>query len=198
MIEPIMYFALGLFTAGLLALAAVPVVHARAVRLTRRRLEAAMPLSRAEMQADKDQLRAQFAMSMRRLEANVEQLRTKTTSQLAELGKRAHTINRLELDLCEKTAAIFALETRDRALRDQLRDAEEELANRTGLLREVERTLADKEQQLAWITAGRDEPQMTAEGQRVEAAAQKLVDGLRRHLEMRPWKRSSTALPNDA
>jgi chromosome segregation ATPase len=198
MIEPIMYFALGLLTAGLLALAAVPVIHARAVRLTRCRLETAMPLSMAEMQADKDQLRAQFAMSMRRLEVNVEQLRDKTTSQLAELGKRSQTINRLELDLCEKTAAIFALETRDRALRDQLCEAEEELAARTGILRELERTLADKEQQLAWITADRDEPQVTADGQRVEAVAQKLVDGLRRHLEMRPWKRSSTALPNDA
>src|SRR6266571_2424598 len=126
MIEPIMYFALGLLTAGLLALAAVPVIHARAVRLTRCRLETAMPLSMAEMQADKDQLRAQFAMAMRRLEVNV-----------AELGKRSQTINRLELDLCEKTAAIFALETHDRALRDQLCEAEEELAARTGILREL-------------------------------------------------------------
>ena len=122
-----------------------------------------MPLSMAEMQADKDQLRAQFAMSMRRLEVNVEQLRDKTTSQLAELGKRSQTINRLELDLCEKTAATFALETHGRALRDQLCEAEEELAARTGILRELERTLADKEQQLAWITADRDEPQVTAD-----------------------------------
>ena len=57
----------------------MPLVHNRAVRLTMRRLEAATPLSMAEIQADKDQLRAEFAMSTRRLEMSVEQMKTKTT-----------------------------------------------------------------------------------------------------------------------
>ena len=38
------------------------------------------------MNATRDQLRAEFAMSTRRLELSVEQMKTKTTSQLAELG----------------------------------------------------------------------------------------------------------------
>ena len=62
--------------------------HARAVRLTRRRLEALTPMSMVEIQADKDQLRAEFAMSTRRLEMSVEQLKAKTSSQLAEIGKK--------------------------------------------------------------------------------------------------------------
>ena len=109
MIEPIMYVGLGFLAACLIALAIIPFVHARAVRLTMRRLEAATPLSMAEIQADKDQLRAEFAMSTRRLEMSVDQLKTKTTTQLAELGKKTDTINRLKIDLGEKTAAIFAL-----------------------------------------------------------------------------------------
>src|SRR2546428_11674318 len=68
MIEPIMYFGLGFLAAALIGLIIVPFVLARAVRLTVRRLEAATPLSMAEIQADKDQLRAEFAMSTRRLE----------------------------------------------------------------------------------------------------------------------------------
>ena len=40
------------------------------------RLEAATPLSMAEIQADKDQLRAEFAMSTRRLETSVEQMKS--------------------------------------------------------------------------------------------------------------------------
>ena len=88
MIEPIIYFALGFLIASLLGLVIVPLVHARAVRLTAKRLEAATPVSMAEIQADKDQLRAEFAMSTRRLEMNVEQLKAKTTSQLADLGKK--------------------------------------------------------------------------------------------------------------
>ena len=63
MIEPIMYAGLGFLAATLLALVILPMVHARAVRLTMRRLEAATPLSMAEIQADKDQLRAEFAMA---------------------------------------------------------------------------------------------------------------------------------------
>ena len=72
MIEPIMYFGLGFLAATLLALIIMPFVHGRAERLTTRRLEAAIPVSMAEIQADKDQLRAEFAMSTRRLEMSVD------------------------------------------------------------------------------------------------------------------------------
>ena len=68
MIEPIMFFGIGFLAASLFGLMLIPLVHNRAVRLTMRRLEAATPLSMAEIQADKDQLRAEFAMSTRRLE----------------------------------------------------------------------------------------------------------------------------------
>ena len=127
MIEPIMYFGIGFLVAALIGLVVVPLVHGRAVRLTMRRLEAAAPLSMAEIQADKDQLRAEFAMSTRRLEMSVEQLKTRSTSQLAELGKKGDAINRLKIELGEKTATIFALEARDKNLRDQLRATEEEV-----------------------------------------------------------------------
>ena len=87
MVEPIMYLAIGFLVSMLCGLMIIPLVHSRAVRLTTRRLEAATPLSMAEIQADKDQLRAEFAMSARRLEMSVEQLKNRTTSQLADLGK---------------------------------------------------------------------------------------------------------------
>ena len=86
MVEPIMYQTNGFLLTKQNNHTIVPLVHNRAVRLTTRRLEAATPLSMAEIQADKDQLRAEFAMSARRLEMSVDQLKNKTTSQLAELG----------------------------------------------------------------------------------------------------------------
>src|ERR687891_277420 len=131
MVEPIMYFAIGFLVSTLLGLAIVPLVHNRAVRLTTRRLEAATPLSMAEIQADKDQLRAEFAMSARRVEMSVEQLKNKTTSQLAELGKKNDVINKLKIELGEKSATIFALEAREKALKDQLHATEDELAVKT-------------------------------------------------------------------
>src|ERR1700692_2305532 len=120
MMGPVMYFGIGVLVAALLGLLFVPLVHNRAVRLTMRRLEAATPLSIAEIRADKDQLRAEFAMSTRRLEMSVEQMKAKTTSQLAELGKKTDAINRLKVELGEKTAAIFSLEAREKSLKDQL------------------------------------------------------------------------------
>src|SRR5881397_3288637 len=126
MIEPIMYLAIGFLVSMLFGLMILPLVHNRAVRLTMKRLEAATPLSMAEIQADKDQLRAEFAMSTRRLELSVEQMKARTTSQLAELGKKTDAINRLKVELGEKTAAIFALEAREKALKDQLHATEGE------------------------------------------------------------------------
>ncbi len=171
MIEPIMFFGIGFLVASLFGLVLIPLVHNRAVRLTMRRLEAATPLSMAEIQADKDQLRAEFAMSTRRLELSVEQMKTKTTSQLAELGKKTDAINRLKVELGEKTAAIFSLEAREKSLKDQLHATESEHSVKIGALREAERMLSDKQAELAKVSADLGERSATADSQRVEATA---------------------------
>jgi chromosome segregation ATPase len=113
MIEPIMYIGIGFLVAGLLVIGVIPLVHARAVRLTLRRLEALTPISRAEIQADKDQLRAEFAMLVTRLELNIERLKAKTANQAAEIGRKSEAIGRLKFELSEKTAALLALEAKE-------------------------------------------------------------------------------------
>jgi chromosome segregation ATPase len=168
MIEPIMYLAIGFLLSMLCGLMIVPLVHNRAVRLTTRRLEAATPLSMAEIQADKDQLRAEFAMSARRLELNVEQLKNKTTSQLAELGKKSDAINRMKIELGEKNATIFALEAREKAVKEQLRATEEEFVAKTEALRAAEQTLTGKQNELAKINTELNDRSMTAESRQVE------------------------------
>jgi chromosome segregation ATPase len=171
MIEPVMYFAIGFLVAALLALLFVPLVHGRAVRLTMRRLEAATPLSIAEIRADKDQLRAEFAMSTRRLEMSVEQMKARTTGQLAELGKKTDAINQLKKELGEKTATIIAFETREKNLRDQLRATEQEFEIKSTALREAERTLVGKQADLARLVAELGDRSITADSQRLELAA---------------------------
>lgn len=171
MVEPIMYLAIGFLLSMLCGLAIVPLVHNRAVRLTTRRLEAATPLSMAEIQADKDQLRAEFAMSARRLEMSVEQLKNKTTSQLAELGKKSDAINRMKIELGEKNATIFALEAREKAVKEQLRATEEEFNAKTAALREAEIALADKQAELAKINSELSDRSMMAESRQVELVA---------------------------
>jgi len=170
MIEPVMYFGIGFLVAALLCLLFVPLVHNRAVRLTMKRLEAATPLSISEIRADKDQLRAEFAMSTRRLEMSVEKMKAKTTTQLAELGKKSDAINQLKKELGEKTATIFALEARDKTLREQLRSTEEEFQIKSGSLREAERVLADKEAELTKLLAELGDRSLMADSQRTEIA----------------------------
>ncbi len=171
MVEPIMYLAIGFLVSMLFGLMIVPLVHNRAVRLTTRRMEAATPLSMAEIQADKDQLRAEFAMSARRLEMSVDQLKSKTTSQLAELGKKSDAINRMKIELGEKNAAIFAFEAREKAVKEQLRATEEEFVARTEALRGAEQALTDKQSELARINTQLSDRSMMADSRQVELVA---------------------------
>jgi chromosome segregation ATPase len=180
MIEPAMYLGIGFLVASLLGLVFIPLVHARAVRLTVRRMEAATPLSMAEIQADKDQLRAEFAMSTRRLEMNVEQLKAKTTSQLAEIGKKSDAINRLKAELGEKSATIFALEAREKALKDQMKATEDELSVKTLGLHEAERNLSDKQATMTRLSSDLGDRTAMSDSQRIELIALKTqIDALR-------------------
>jgi chromosome segregation ATPase len=159
MVEPIMFFGIGFLFAALLGLIIIPLVQARAVRLT---------------------LRAEFAMSTRRLEMSVEQMKAKTTSQFAELGKKSDAINRLKLELGEKTATIFALEAHDKALKDQLRASEEELSFKLNAMRDAERALSEKQADLAKLTNQLDQQSTNNDSQRIELVALRTqVDALK-------------------
>ena len=116
MIESSMYFGIGLLFGALIGLVLIPLIHPRAVRLTTRRLEAVLPESMAEVQAEKDLLRAEFAMSTRRLEMTVEQLVNKTTSQVVELSKKDDIINRLKVERDAQEIEIITLKTQVDAL----------------------------------------------------------------------------------
>ena len=145
MIESIMFFSGGFLVASLLGLALISVVHQRAVRLTERQLTDLIPMSMAEILADKDHLRAEFAMSTRRLEMSVEQLKAKATSQLADIVRKTEAINRLKSELAEKTAGTD----------------------------EVRRALAAKEAELAKAGNDINEQRLVSDTQRIEIAVLK-------------------------
>src|SRR5215813_15002654 len=120
MLESMMYFAIGFLAAAIAAIAVMPRVHERAVRLTTRRLEAALPPSIAEVQAEKDLQRAEFAMTTRRLEVAVEQLNDRHTGQLAELGRKETALGQLKMERNAQQAEIIALKIEVEALKEQL------------------------------------------------------------------------------
>jgi chromosome segregation ATPase len=170
-IETALNFGLGFLTAALLALLFAPLVHKRAVRLTLKRLDQAILHSIGEIRADKDQLRAKLTAATRQLEMSMAHMKAKTLAKLAEFGKTTDTINRLEQELGEKTAAISALEAREKALREQLRTTEQAFEIRDDALHEAGQVLADKEAELVKLVAELGEQTTIADSQRVEVAA---------------------------
>jgi chromosome segregation ATPase len=183
-IEIIMYFGIGFLTASLLGLIVIPLVHNRAIRLTVRRLEAATPLSMAEIQADKDQLRAEFAISTRRLELTVDQLKARSTSQLKELGKKSEVIAVLKQELDHKSAAMTALEERERTLREQISLTEQEHSLKAAAVHETSLALANKEAALASLTAELGQRAMLTDTQKAEITVLNTqVDALKGQLE---------------
>ncbi len=112
MIESLMLCGIGVLAGCLLMLMFIPLVHQRAVRITKRQIADATPMMVNEIQADKDHLRAEFAMSVRRLEIGMEEMRAKAASRYGDIHKQNAEISRLQVELDKKTALIFALRTR--------------------------------------------------------------------------------------
>jgi chromosome segregation ATPase len=173
MIESIMFFGGGFLVASLLGLVLISVVHHRAVRLTERRVADAIPVSMSEIQADKDNLRAEFAMSSRRLEMSVEQLKAKATNQLGDLARKDEAINRLKSELAERTSVTDELDATAKGLATKMRETEQGLEVKSADLEATQRALATKETELAKAASDINEQRLLSDTQRVEIAVLK-------------------------
>ena len=147
-VENIMYFVLGVLSAGLIALIVIPAVWKRAVRLTKKRIEAATPITMAEFRADKDQLRAEFALSTRRLEMNVEALRRRLADQLRDINRKKSELGGMKGERDSHLQIVRELEEREGELRRRILELEKEGADLAQRLRMRDREYADKVTQL--------------------------------------------------
>ena len=108
-VETVMFFGLGFLLALLVMLAFMPAVHQRAVRLTRRKYEP-VPLEQKEMHAEKDRLRADFAMSTRKLEHNIDEMQRKAAMHLTDLARKGEAIALLKQTLDARDTLITDLQ----------------------------------------------------------------------------------------
>jgi chromosome segregation ATPase len=122
-----MIYALGLLSMGLIVLLFLPAIWGRALRLTLRQLEREMPLSMAEVVAERDRLRAEYAVAQRRIEQRSERVMRGHAGDLAELGRRAVRIAALERDLDARREDIVELEAAQRETQQALRQTQSEL-----------------------------------------------------------------------
>lgn len=171
MIESTLFFTLGFLCAGFLALMIAPAIWRRAVNLTRRRIEASVPLTLNEIQADKDKLRAEFAMSTRRLEMSIKGFKEKAAEQIAEIGRSREELKRLAAERDEKHAAITALEAQGAELRAELRQREDQLQQANARLDEAGKALEARALDLERLGGLYEEATFAASGRQIELVA---------------------------
>ena len=137
MIDIGMYVALGFLLASLLALMVAPAFWRRAIRLTKRRVEMTMPMSAADIQADKDQLRAEFAIELRRVEVALEKAKEKAARELVEANKRRVEISEIKTELENAKHRLQEKDNANRVLEQTIRRRLPELEGRLKAAREA-------------------------------------------------------------
>lgn len=145
-----MYIMLGVFVTLLLMLLIVPMIWRRVVRLTRKRMMAEMPMSYSELQAEKDQVRAEMAIDLRKQEVIADRRQD-------ELANKAIRIDRLNKAIEERDAQIAShLETIE-GLSLSLTSQKDETGRVSGLLQTSEQQLADARKAISDLEETRDQ-----------------------------------------
>jgi hypothetical protein len=148
MIDIGMYVALGFLLASLLALMVAPAFWRRAVRLTKRRVEMTMPMSASDIQADKDQLRAEFAIELRRVEVALEKAKDKAARELVEANKRRVEISEIKTELEGTRGRLQEKDNANRVLEQTIRRRLPELEGRLKAAKEAMAELEDANNEL--------------------------------------------------
>ena len=168
MIQSILFFTLGFLSAGFLALMIAPAIWRRAVALTRKRIEASVPLSLTDIQADKDRMRAEFAMSTRRLEMSIKAFKDKAAAQVIEINRNREELKRLAASREGQNESLSELEAMAGGLRGELRQREDQLQRLAGKLAEAEKAIEARALELEKMGRLYDEASLVASNRQID------------------------------
>ncbi|TPI35547.1 hypothetical protein FJ414_17875 [Mesorhizobium sp. B3-1-6] len=167
MVQSVLFFVLGFLCAVFLVSLVAPAVWRRAVVLTRRRLEASLPLTPAEIQADKDRVRAEYAMTTRRLEITVKNLQEKAAEQLVEIGRGREALKGLAVEKKDKNQALSDLQAKNA----ELRQREEDLHRLSEKHVQTERALEKRALELQKLEQMYDDASFSSSNRQIELVA---------------------------
>lgn len=148
-----------------------PAIWGRAVALTKKRIEASVPLTLNEVQADKDQLRAEFAMSTRRLEVSVKTFKEKISHQMVEITSNREELVRLTTERDEKHQTITELEAQSSQLRAEMKRQEEALNKLAEAQVEVQAALEKRARELERLNLQLQDAAEIADTRKIELVA---------------------------
>src|SRR5690554_2163999 len=106
-----------------------PTIWRRAVYLTRKRIEAALPLSVNELNAEKDKLRAEHALALRRVEMQVHSMREERTRQKLLIEEQNGKLREIEKKLAASEERGAELEGEVESLTERVHELTTELSD---------------------------------------------------------------------
>ena len=157
----VMLAALGFLTAALLTLFLSPLYRRRVARLTTEFLKRSMPLTEAEIRADKDRLRAEYAIRIHKLEMTVEEAAEAAARQMVELNRRDAAISSLEVDVAGQRSSLEEHENARRVLEQTIMDRLPKVEHR---LAEASKLLFQRDREIVTLSQGSDEAGPRARG----------------------------------
>lgn len=152
-IQSAMLVALGFLVAALITVAVAPAYRRRAVRLTTEAIRRSMPLTEAEIRADKDKLRAEYAITVHRLEMKVQEQAVAAARQLVELNRRDAAISDLERAMTRMTTELEEHENARRVLEQTVTDRLPKVESRLG---EAKKMLFQRDREISDLTQSAD------------------------------------------
>lgn len=190
MIQSFLFFGFGFLCAVLIALLVAPAFWRRAVRLTERRIRATVPLTMNEIQAEKDGLRAEFAMSARRLEMKVKSLQDRVATQMVEIERSREDLRQAGEERESLKADGAALGKKNDELDAALKAAGEEGEALSAKFAAISAQLADKDTEISRLDLAATDASLEVSNRQIELAAReaevaKLKDDVARLREQR-------------
>lgn len=146
-----MLVALGFLAASLLGLLVASAFWSRAVRLTTARIKQSMPVSENEILADRDRLRAEYAIKVHKLETHLEQAKLERARHMIEINRRDASISTLETDMGQLRVGLEEHQNARRVLEQTVADR---LPRVEARLAEAKRLLFNRDREIAELTAG--------------------------------------------
>jgi hypothetical protein len=146
-----MLVGLGFLAASLLGLLVASAFWSRAVRLTTTRIKQSMPVSEPEIRADRDRLRAEYAIKVHKLEKQLEQAKLERARQHIEINRRDASISSLETDMGQLRVDLEENQNARRVLEQTVTDR---LPRVEARLAEAKRLLFNRDREIAELTAG--------------------------------------------
>ncbi len=171
MIQTFLFFGLGFLTAAFIGLLFAPALRRRTERLTTRRIEARLPLTREEIQADKDRIRAEAALKQRKVEIELKAARERIAQQMVDLDRQRQALGSSGDVVLARDTRIAELEAEIEEMRAIIASHDEKVAHLEDRLVSEHADAFNRKSELDRLAALYEDASLTSSSRQIEIVA---------------------------